>query len=121
MEAEGREPDDSAPRGAQLTVAIPGLNTYLDLALGADPRGVAIDQQLGEHLGMDGGLAALGVAIAVDEGGEVEGLLDDLGDEVGEVILGEPVVQVRGEEKVLLGIVASKDRGMLVRSRHARG
>jgi len=35
-----------------------------------------------------------------DQRGEVEGLFDDLRDEAGEVLLGEPVVEVRGRRRL---------------------
>ena len=66
-------------------------------------------------------MAALGVAVSLEERGEIERLLDDLGDEAGEMILRKPVLQIGREKEALLRVVAGEDRRMLVLGRHATG
>jgi len=66
-------------------------------------------------------VAALGVAVALEERGEVERLLDDLGDEAGEVLLGELVVEVRRKQEELVRIVGREDQSMLLGRSHASG
>jgi hypothetical protein len=59
-------------------------------------------------------VAAPGVAIAVDQGRKIERLLDNLGDEASQVLLGKPLTEVEGHQKILLGIVGVEDRRTLL-------
>lgn len=68
---------------------------------------------------MDGGLTIVMVGVAVDQRGEVEGLLYDLGDEAGEMFRRGQFIEVGREEYVLLRVVGSEVRGALLGGGHA--
>ena len=90
------------------------------LPRGRGPDTVAVEPELQEEGRVEGEVATLGVVVSGREEREVDLRVDELGDEPGEVILGEPVVEARWEEEVLMGVVSTEVR---LRSRgvHDRG
>jgi hypothetical protein len=74
------------------------LAASFELAGGAYPQAVAVQQHAQQGLGVVGGVAVPVVAVLAVEGLKVE-LVDHVEDEPGEVALGEPVAQVRGSRK----------------------
>jgi hypothetical protein len=71
-----------------------------ELAGGADPQAVAVEEHAEQQLGVVGGMAVPVVAVDLVEGLKVE-LVDDVQDEPGEVAVGEPVAQVGREQEGL--------------------
>jgi len=67
---------------------------------------------------MEGGSAPVLVVEGGEEGVEVEVIVDDLSDDPGEVIGGEPLVEIGRKEQSLIGIVSAE--GGTVRARHER-
>jgi hypothetical protein len=86
------------------------LAAAFDLAGGAHPQAVAIQQHAEQGLGVVGGVAVPVVAVLPVERVEVE-LVCDVEDEPGEVALGEPVAQVRGQEEGLVAVAAQEGIG----------
>jgi hypothetical protein len=80
------------PEGDVLSAAA------FELAGGAHAHAVAVQQHAEQQLGVVGGVAVPVVAMLPVEGREVE-LVDDVEDEPGEMIVGEPVAQVGGSRK----------------------
>ena len=54
--------------------------------------------------GIEGGESTGLVVVVREEGFQVEVLVDHLGDDAGEVVLGEPLIEVRREKERLLRI-----------------
>lgn len=79
------------------------------------PLTVAVQQHAQQELGVVGGMAVPVIAVRPVQGAKVE-LVDDLGDEPGEVAVGQPVAQVRGEQERLVAVgtqeVVGHDRGL---------
>jgi hypothetical protein len=83
------------------------LAAPFELAGGAHPKAVAVQQHAQQQLGVVGGVAVAVVAVGPGEGGQVE-LVDDVQDEPGEVALGEPVAQVRGQQEGLVAVATQE-------------
>ena len=86
-------------------MAILGVIVKVDLSRGTDADRVAVDHQIGEHPRMGDGFTAVPVGVLVDQWGVADEFLDDLGDEPGEVLLGEPLVEAGREEEALLRVL----------------
>jgi hypothetical protein len=71
------------------------MGPLLDSARGGDADAVGVEQDLDHHGRVERRLSAPVAAIVVDDGRQVE-LIDHVGEEVDEVIFGEPVAQARG-------------------------
>jgi len=83
------------------------LAAPLDLAGGAHPQAVAVQQHAQQELGVVGRMAVpIGAVLSV-EGLKVE-LVGDVKDEPGEVAGGEPVAQVRWEQEGLVAVTAQE-------------
>jgi hypothetical protein len=78
-----------------------------DLAGGLNPKTVAIQQHPEQQLGVVGGMAVPVIPVRLVEGCEVE-LVDHVEDEPGEMLLGEPVAQVGGQQEGLVAVAAQK-------------
>ena len=75
---------------------MPGARHPLDAATGEDPVGVAIDQQRQQHVRVVLGRA--GAALVALELAPVQAL-DGLDDEMRQVVFGQPVEQVGGQQE----------------------
>ncbi len=67
--------------------------------------------------GIEGGESPRLVVVVREEGLQIEVVVDHLGDDAGEVVRGEPLIEIRRKEEGLLGIVLS-ERGAAF-GRHA--
>jgi hypothetical protein len=74
---------------------------------------VAVEEDLELEARVEGGEPTRLVVVAREEGGQVEMIVNDLRDDAREVVLGEPLVELRREEEGLLGVVLAKDRTTL--------
>jgi hypothetical protein len=75
----------------------------LELPGGAHPNGVAVQQHGQQGLGVVGRVAVPVGPIAAQKRPEVD-LVDHVEDEPGQVAVGQPVAQVRGQEKGLVAV-----------------
>jgi hypothetical protein len=89
------------PKGDVLKAAT------LDLARGAHPQTVGVEEHAEQQLGVIGGMAVPIGPVRPVEGFEVE-LIDHVEDEPGEVAFGEPVAQVGREQEGLVPITAKE-------------
>jgi hypothetical protein len=78
-----------------------------DLAGGAHPVGVGVQQHAEQRLGVVGGVAVPVVWVRPVERGKVE-LVHHVEDEPGEVAFGQPVAQVRREQERLIRVARRK-------------
>jgi hypothetical protein len=78
-----------------------------DLAGGAHPDAVGVQQYAQHEFGVVGGAAVAVVAVGPVERGAVE-LVDDVEDAPGEMVLGEPVAQVRRQQEGLVAVAADE-------------
>jgi hypothetical protein len=78
-----------------------------DLAGGAHPDGVSVQQHAQQGLGVVGGVAVPVVAVGSVEGLKVE-LVDHVDHEPGEVAFGEPVAQVGWQQEGLVAVAAQE-------------
>jgi hypothetical protein len=83
------------------------LAAPFDLPGGPYARAVAVQQHAQQSLGVIGGMPVTVVAVGPVKGFEVE-LVDHVEDEPGEMILGEPVAQVRGQQEGLVALCAQE-------------
>jgi len=81
-----------------------------ELAGGAHAQAVAVQQHAQQELGVIGGVPVTVVAVGQVKGCQVE-LVDHVEDEPGEMILGEPVAQVRGQQEGLVALCAQEVAG----------
>jgi hypothetical protein len=81
--------------------------TALDRPGGADSGGVAVDEQPHHQPGIVGRMTALFGVVRQDRS-EVEYLVDQIGDEPGQVVLGQPVVQRRRQQQDLIRVERPK-------------
>ncbi|OKI41693.1 hypothetical protein A6A27_39170 [Micromonospora sp. CB01531] len=75
----------------------------LDRPRGSDAGGVAVDQQPQHQSRIVGRVAAL-VGVVRQDRGEIEYVVAQVGDELGQVVLGQPVVQRRGQQQDLMWV-----------------
>ena len=73
----------------------------------ATPGAVAVEQHLDHHPGMVGRAAPVLALVAGGDGREVQ-LVHHVGDEVGQVILGQPLLEGRRQQQLLAGIVGTE-------------
>lgn len=101
IEVTAAEPGDRAEVRGLVGGQKPECHVVGALALdrpgGADTGGVAVNQQAHHQPGVMGRVAAL-LGVGGQDRGEVEYLVDQVCDEPGEVVLGQPVVQ-RGRQQ----------------------
>jgi hypothetical protein len=74
---------------------------------GAHAKAVAIEQEAEHGLGVGGGMAVPIIPVGSVEGVEVD-LVDDVEDEPGEMVVGEPVAQVGGQQERLVAVTAQE-------------
>jgi hypothetical protein len=74
---------------------------------GAHPDGVGVQEHAEQELGVVGRVTVPVVTVGPVEGPEVD-LVDHVQDEPGEVAVGEPVAQVRGQQEGLVAVTAQK-------------
>jgi hypothetical protein len=79
----------------------------LDLPRGAHPDGVGVQQHPEQGPGVVGGMAVPIGPVSAQERTEVQ-LVDDVEDEPGQVIVGQPVAQVGGQQERLVGVAAQE-------------
>jgi hypothetical protein len=79
----------------------------LDLPGGPHPDRVGVQQHTEQRLGLVGGMAVPVGTIGAQEWTEVE-LVDDVKDEPGQMIGGQPVAQVRGQQERLVAVTAKE-------------
>ena len=72
-----------------------------------DTHTVGVEEQFDHHPGMDRRLATRRVVIAVDDLGQVQGI-DDITDEVGQMVLGQPVLQCGRQKQQLARLIVSE-------------
>jgi hypothetical protein len=77
----------------------------LDLAGGAHPDGIGVQQHPQQGLGIVGGVTVPVGAVGAQERLQVE-LVDDVEHEPGEVAFGKPVTQVGGQQEGLVAVAA---------------
>jgi hypothetical protein len=82
----------------------------LDLAGGAHPQAVGVQQHPKQGLGVVGRVAVAVSPIAPQEWTEVE-LVDDVAHEPGQVAFGQPVTQVRRQQERLVVVAAQEVEG----------
>jgi hypothetical protein len=83
------------------------VQAALDLPGRPHAKAVGVEQHAEQRLGVGGGVAVPVVPVRSVERRQVE-LVDHVEDEPGEVAFGEPVAQVRGQQKGL-GAVAAQE------------
>jgi hypothetical protein len=79
----------------------------LDLAGGAHPDGVGVQQHADQRLGVVGGVAVAVGAVGGKEPSQVE-LVDHVTDEPGEVAFGQPLAQVGREQEGLVTVTGKE-------------
>jgi hypothetical protein len=79
----------------------------LDLAGGAHPDGIGVQQHPQQGLGIVGGVTVPVGAVGAQERLQVE-LVDDVQHEPGEVAFGKPVTQVGGQQERLVAVAAQE-------------
>jgi hypothetical protein len=99
-----------ARQGGVIGVLIGGQVAEGDVVVGGpfdgagarDADAIAVEQQAGHQEGVIGGESTGVFAVVIGvEGGQVE-FAHDIGDEAGQMILGEPVFEGRGQEEGLI-------------------
>jgi pyrimidine deaminase RibD-like protein len=78
-----------------------------ELAGGAHAEAVAIQQHAQQGLGVVGGMAVPVITVGPVERTQVE-LVDHVEDEPGEVAVGQPVAQIRGQQEGLVAVAAQE-------------
>jgi hypothetical protein len=78
-----------------------------DLAGGADPGAVGVQQHAQQHPGLVGGAAMPVGPIGLEERAQVE-LVNHVEDEPGQVVSWQPVAQVRWEQEGLVAVTGTK-------------
>ena len=73
-------------------------------ARGKQARGAGLDRRFGEHRRVAGLMAPVVALAAEVEGAQVE-LIDGVGDEIGQMIFGQPIARRRRRQERLLGLI----------------
>jgi len=82
-------------------------------ARGKQARGAGPDRRFGEHRRVAGLMAPVVALAAEVEGAQVE-LIDGVGDEIGQMIFGQPIARRRRRQERLLGLMGPLARISLV-------